>query len=848
MATIARIIGTASIRLTLDNKGFTAAVQAAVREAAAAAKAKIDVDVDDDLLRKKIENSTRRIRPKIEPDLDQSIFRKLEGLSSAIRKIPRIALGIAGVSTAITAIAGIGAAIAQLSGVVALLPAGLLAAGAAFGVLAIGTQGFGDALKAIGDPAKFSEAIKNLAPSAQEAAKAVQSLQPAWKSLQLDVQQRLFDGLGTRISALGNNFLPVLKTGLGGVATELNSGIRMWADWANQGQQVGALQGILDKVRGFFANLAPAGRDFAAALTDIASVGSGFLPSFGTGIANAAASFRQFIESAKNSGALQKFIQTGITAFQQLGTIIGNIISIAGQIFSGLQTSGAGFLATLVTLTETVKNFFASLQGQQTLASLGAVLSSISTTVGTVLNVALRSIGPIIVALAPFIQQLVQSLGTALVGAIQAVSPIILSMAKFFSENASAIVPLVIAIGGLIAAIGPIAGIIRGVTTAWLIYNAIIDSAILKTVAGWISMGTQASINAAKMVAGWASASASAIASVAVQVGQWVLLGAQAAIGAAKVAAAWVLQKVEAAGALIAQLPAFAAIVAGWISMGAQALIQGARIAAAWLLSLGPIGIIIAAVVGLVAIIISNWDAIYNFIVSIGGKIGSFFSSMWSSITGFFRSAWEGLKSIVSNGINGVIDFVRSLPGRILSALGNLGSLLINAGKAILDGFLQGLKNAWKAVTDFVGGIGRWISDHKGPLSYDRQLLVPAGLAIMEGLHEGLQTGFDPIMNTVSGMADQLVGAFGAPDIGAGISVNDLRPAVNGAADLGGIGVQPVLNQYNVMQPGTDVRQFSQTVLQRGMSDFLNGASTLSVTRQGVQAGVNDQLVNGVAR
>lgn len=61
---------------------------------------------------------------------------------------------------------------------------------------------------------------------------------------------------------------------------------------------------------------------------------------------------------------------------------------------------------------------------------------------------------------------------------------------------------------------------------------------------------------------------------------------------------------------------------------------------------------------------------------------------------------------------------MRGVPGRIVSALGNVGGLLYNAGKAILQGFLNGLRSIWDNITGFIGSIANWIRDHKGPLSF----------------------------------------------------------------------------------------------------------------------------------
>ncbi len=75
---------------------------------------------------------------------------------------------------------------------IAVLPAVAAGAGAAFGALKIGTLGFGDAIKATGDPKKFAEAIKSLSPAARETAVAVRDLQPAFQA-QLDDEHALRD-------------------------------------------------------------------------------------------------------------------------------------------------------------------------------------------------------------------------------------------------------------------------------------------------------------------------------------------------------------------------------------------------------------------------------------------------------------------------------------------------------------------------------------------------------------------------------------------------------------------------------------------------------------------------------
>jgi hypothetical protein len=201
-----------------------------------------------------------------------------------------------------------------------------------------------------------------------------------------------------------------------------------------------------------------------------------------------------------------------------------------------------------------------------------------------------------------------------------------------------------------------------------------------------------------------------------------------------------------------------AAIVAVNVAMTAWAVIegivQGVTIALAianvflgtsFSLALGPVLLIIAAIAAVVAIAIvlwRNWDTITKWIgqawewlkvraiavfngirewvartwESISAKatetwnnITSWLSGVWEGIrntaVGAFNglksavsTAWDNIKAAVSWRVNSLIEMVKALPGGILSALGNLNSLLFNKGKDLIDGLINGIKSMAGAI------------------------------------------------------------------------------------------------------------------------------------------------------
>lgn len=194
----------------------------------------------------------------------------------------------------------------------------------------------------------------------------------------------------------------------------------------------------------------------------------------------------------------------------------------------------------------------------------------------------------------------------------------------------------------------------------------------------WIAMGAAAVASGAVTVAIWGlyaweaikGALAHGVAAARVAAG-WVVMSAAAIASGARTAAVWTGTIIaQAATGTAAFLGSVARVVGGWVLMGAQSLIQAGRMALAWFIALGPVGWVIAAVIGLVAVVVANWETIANFTRDLWEKhVKPVFDALGNFITkdvpaafekgvGFIKTAWEKLQDIAKAPVRFVVDTV----------------------------------------------------------------------------------------------------------------------------------------------------------------------------------------------
>lgn len=174
-------------------------------------------------------------------------------------------------------------------------------------------------------------------------------------------------------------------------------------------------------------------------------------------------------------------------------------------------------------------------------------------------------------------------------------------------------------------------------------------------------------------------------------------------------------------------------------------------------------------------VIVSVWSAIQsivssainivsNTIQAVLWSISSTWSSTWNTITGFLSNAWNNITTAVSNGINAVLDFFRNLPGNILAVLGNLGSLLYNAGRDLMNGFMDGIAGMGQALLDRVTGLVGGVIDRAKSLlgiASPSKVFKEIGNFTVMGLTESLDHGRKDVRSSISSIVDVMNDGFG---------------------------------------------------------------------------------------
>lgn len=632
-------------------------------------------------------------------------------------------LGLAGAAAggAAGAVGALGSSLATIAPALGVLPA-LGAAGAAgIAALTVGLQGMGDALSA-SSPEELNEALANLSPAAADAARAIKSLGPAATEVRKAVQERLFAGLATQLTALGNNYLPVFRTGLGGIASEANSAFSSVAKVLNAPQSVADTKGIFERIRESFAEMAGSAGPLTQALLDLTAVGSEFLPGFAEGASGAAQRFADFISAARESGQLKTIFSQAFSAIGDLFGVIRNVGSIVVSVFGAANTAGTDFLGLLRDATGGVADFLDSAEGSKMLSQiftgLQGVLKGLSPVVKEIGKAFQTSLAPAVETLGPMIGKAFASLAPAIqpfAKAIADLAPILGEMVQLvagaLSQAVQTLAPLLPQLGqaflGILQAVQPLVPVVLQVIQQCL-------PPLLKLV--------QALTPVLAMVAETFGQILQAIAPVVVSIAETLI-------------------------PIIEQLMPVVETVFNAIRdivSGVMQAVQG----------------IIDTVMGVISGDWSRaWNGIKNIFSGIGNAISGLVRSAFNTVLNLVTSAMRSLGTAIKNGISNAVGFFKNLGKNILSAIGNFGQLLFNVGRDLLGGLWRGIQSlvGWlrdKIFSFFSSLLPGWVKDIFGIRSPSR-MFADFGRYLVLGLAKGMSE-MEPALKVAKTLRDKI--------------------------------------------------------------------------------------------
>ncbi|ONI83502.1 hypothetical protein ALI22I_33965 [Saccharothrix sp. ALI-22-I] len=198
------------------------------------------------------------------------------------------------------------------------------------------------------------------------------------------------------------------------------------------------------------------------------------------------------------------------------------------------------------------------------------------------------------------------------------------------------------------------------------------------------------------------------------------------------------------------------------------------------------------------------WSNLGSTLRSKAEEVKSNMAEAWENIKQKASDAWRSIQDTVRDGVQGVIDWVKGIPGRIVESLGDPGRILVEAGKKVIDGFLSGIRNAFQRVKDTLSELTSLLPDWKGPASRDRTILFGAGRLVVDGFIDGLESRYDAVRASLKGLTEDVAGTeFIAPDVGAPGVARRIAGIADGALSNGERGAQKVLNYYAA--PGSSI-------------------------------------------
>lgn len=230
---------------------------------------------------------------------------------------------------------------------------------------------------------EYADALADLSPAARDFVQQVRGLGDEWRSLRMLVQENLFGGLGAEVVNLSENLLPTFKTGLGGIATEINQGLRSaLADLGDESSKLDWTR-ILENTRLSIQPLMNGLSDLLGAFQDIAAVGSDLLPGLSGSFEDTMKRFHEWTGSEQGQNSIRTFLDNSIQKMGELKDLVVAAAQAIGGIFSTSDDAGQSMVKSM---TDGLKHFADWMKTAEGEARMKQFWEDIRTTVASLLT------------------------------------------------------------------------------------------------------------------------------------------------------------------------------------------------------------------------------------------------------------------------------------------------------------------------------------------------------------------------------------------------------------------------------------------------------------------------------
>lgn len=321
-------------------------------------------------------------------DKIETTFEKLKNLDKAVPHISKVSLAIGGVSSVLlSSIGGLSTFGASLISIVNM--AGILAPGMLTGFIV----GIGTLMVALKD-------FKNQLPGVVE----------QYKTLQNTVNNNFWANARESIRDMATTLFPQMEAGVASVSGSLGE----WSASLADALKVGLGNGVL---RFMFENLAKsidiakgANKPLVDSFISLGRIGSEMLPRLASWFVEVSTKFGDFINKADSNGDLQRWAEEGIDNLKTLGSAIGDLAGIFGNITEAAKLAGSDGLQTFADTMKKLNDLTGSNEFIKNMAEIFRGANAATSDIGDGLMVVVKALG----SAAPAISSILQSSGHAI--------------------------------------------------------------------------------------------------------------------------------------------------------------------------------------------------------------------------------------------------------------------------------------------------------------------------------------------------------------------------------------------------------------------------------------------------